>query len=106
MKENPNDKIWAVSMAPKSLQTPVHVLRKLKGTAAWKIHQMKEVGDPSVDPIPSRGPVGAPTKQERAKIIELQKERDELQAKFDALMAEAEAAKKGAKESTKQTANA
>lgn len=108
MKENPNDKIWAVSMAPKSLQTPVHVRRKLKGTAAWRIHMMKEIGDPAADPYPAKAPLGAPTKAERAKILQLEKERDELQAKFDALAAQLQEKEgKSAKvKESEQTANA
>lgn len=99
---NQTEKIWAVSMAPRSLQTPVHVNRKVKDTDAWRIHQMKEIGDPALEPVPLRSAMGAPTKQERAKMIELQKERDELQAKFDAMAAELEAVKKGAKEVNKK----
>ncbi len=98
----PTEKIWAVSMAPGARQVPVHVQRKLMKSPAWRIHKMREVGDPTMDPQPFKSPMGPPTKAERAKIAQLQAERDELQAKFDAMAAELEAAKSGAKE-VKQT---
>lgn len=68
---------------------------------------MKEVSDPSIDPQPYKSQLGAPTKVERAKIAQLQQERDELQAKFDALAAQVEANKKPAKvKETQETENA
>lgn len=95
---NPNDKVWAVSMTPGAKQVPVHVQRKLMKSPAWRIHKMREVGDPNAEPVPYKATAGAPTKAERAKIAQLQAERDELQAKVDAMAAQLEGNKKPAKE--------
>jgi len=82
MSKQQTGKIWAVSMAPGARMTPVHVSRSIVGTAAWKIHKMKEVADPTADPMPLRS--AGPTKAEAATIARLEKERDELLAKLAA----------------------
>lgn len=88
MSKQQTGKIWAVSMAPGSRMTPVHVSRSIVGTAAWKIHKMKEIADPTADPMPKRAE--GPTKAEAATIARLEKERDELLAKLKAANAAAE----------------
>ncbi len=95
MSKQQTGKIWAVSMAPGSRMTPVHVSRSIVGTAAWKIHKMKEIADPTADPMPLRS--AGPTKAEAATIARLEKERDDLLAKLAAANAAAET-RKGAKE--------
>ncbi len=105
MKENPNQKIWAVSMAPGASQVPVHVLRKHIGSSAWIIHKMKEVGDPTADPKPHEH-MGRPTKAEQVTIDRLEKEKQELQAKFDALQAQLAEAKPAKKVEPKQPVTA
>jgi hypothetical protein len=75
------EKIWAVSMAPNAGQRAVHVSKRLIGTPAWRIHQMKQVPDPNVDPEPYKS-VGRPTKEESAIIARLRKENEELLAKL------------------------
>ena len=95
MSKQQTGKIWAVSMAPGSRMTPVHVSRSIVGTDAWKIHKMKEIADPTADPMPLRS--AGPTKAEAATIARLEKERDELLAKLAAANAAAET-RKGAKE--------
>ena len=82
MSKQQTGKIWAVCMAPGSRMTPVHVSRSIVGTPAWKIHKMKEVADPTADPMPLRS--AGPTKAEAATIARLEKERDELLAKLAA----------------------
>lgn len=88
MSKQQTGKIWAVSMAPGSRMTPVHVSRSIVGTDAWKIHKMKEIADPTADPTPLRS--AGPTKAEAATIARLEKERDELLAKLAAANAAAE----------------
>lgn len=95
MSKQQTGKIWAVSMAPGSRMTPVHVSRSIVGTAAWKIHKMKEIADPTADPMPKRAE--GPTKAEAVTIARLEKERDDLLAKLAAANAAAET-RKGAKE--------
>jgi hypothetical protein len=82
MSTQPNEKIWAVSMAPGSKQVPVHVSKRLKGKAGWKVQQMKEVGDP--EPYKT---VGRPTKAESAKIARLEEEKAALMAQIAELTA-------------------
>lgn len=91
MSKQQTGKIWAVSMAPGSRMTPVHVSRSIVGTDAWKIHKMKEIADPTADPTPLRS--AGPTKAEAATIARLEKERDELLAKLAAANAAAETPK-------------
>jgi hypothetical protein len=77
-----NEKIWAVSTLPGSRQTPVHVSRRLIGTAAWKVQRMKEIADPYAEPVPYGKPSAI---GESAAIARLEREKAELQAKLDAL---------------------
>lgn len=78
------EKVWAVSTEPGSRQTPVHVSKRLVGTAAWKVQKMKVVADPNAEPVP----YAAPSKgAESAAVKRLEREKAELQAKLDALMA-------------------
>lgn len=91
MSKQQTGKIWAVSMAPGSRMTPVHVSRSIVGTDAWKIHKMKEIADPTAGPMPLRS--AGPTKAEAATIARLEKERDELLAKLAAANAAAETPK-------------
>lgn len=101
MSKQQTGKIWAVSMAPGSRMTPVHVSRSIVGTAAWKIHKMKEIADPTADPMPKRAE--GPTKAEAVTIARLEKERDDLLAKLAAANAAAETWK-AAKEKEKKPA--
>jgi hypothetical protein len=94
------DKIWAISRAPGGSLVPVHVNRRVRDSDAWKIHEMEEVGDPTLEPQPFKT-TGRPTKAESVTIERLRKEKEaadkataDLQAKFDALAAEMEASKK------------
>ncbi len=76
-------RIWAVSMEPGSRQVPQSVPAKLKGTEAWRIHKMKEVSGP--DDIVA--PQSMAERAESALVERLRMEKEELQAKLDALSA-------------------
>lgn len=95
----PTEKIWAVSMAPGARQVAVHVNKRIIGSPAWRIHKMKEVADPNLDPEPHKI-AGRPTKLESVTIERLRKEKEDadaeknaLQAKLDAALAQIEASK-------------
>lgn len=100
----PTEKIWAVSMTPGANRVPVHVNARVKDSGGWKVQEMQEVSDPTLDPQPFKT-TGRPTKAESVTIERLRKEKEAadranaaLQAKLDALAAEMEASKKPATE--------
>lgn len=85
--------IFAVSGDPNEKRTkPRQVPRKLMGKAAWKNHKMREVPDPSIEPVPQR----------IAPIQTGPDERDALIAELQAKLAATETGKEPAAEATKR----
>lgn len=79
-----NEKVWAVSTEPGSRQIPAHVSKRLVGTPGWKVQKMKVIADPHAEPVPFNAP--SPS-LEREAVKRLEREKAELQAKLDELMA-------------------
>lgn len=87
-----NEKVWAVSTAPGSRQIPVHVSKRLVGTPAWKVQQMKVIPDPHAEPVPFNAP--SPS-LEREAVKRLEREKAELLAELDRLKSGASQPERG-----------